>query len=261
MPLTSPSDVIPSLCAGAWPCSALPQSLELSGGLAKHVVVRRARRSQGFALCSCAGTALQLPHHRVPLLWMLPGSLSPSSSQRCHPWPSSPLSVRLPERGDSGAIVTELPCQAACVAAGRGGGTSCWRGLAAAGFCSALRSWKSSQVGATAAVTLHRGGRDPPFLLAVSPPAFPVPAVPPSAFVAQPQQTQLLPKPPREPVCSLLPGASLCRAARAVRSISLCWGLPLGSPDVLQFPWLFPPCLLPAGLVEIPAEGILQGYF
>lgn len=136
-------------------------------------------------------------HHWVPLLWTLPRSLSPSSSQRCHPWPSSPLSVRLLARGDSRAIVTELPCQAACVAAGRGGGgTSCWRGLAAAGFCSTLRSWKSSQAGATAAVTLHRGGRDPPFLLAVSPPAFPVPAVPPSAFVAQPQQTQLLPKPP-----------------------------------------------------------------
>lgn len=156
--LTCPSDVIPRLCAGAWPCSTLPQLFELSGGLAKQVMVRRARGPQGVALCSCARTTLQLPHHWVPLLWTLPRSLSPSSSRLCHPWQSSPLSVRLLEHGDSRAIVTELPCQAACVTAGRiGRGTSCWWGPAGAGFWSTLRSWKSSRAGATAAVTLHKG--------------------------------------------------------------------------------------------------------
>lgn len=254
--------------------------------------MRRARRSQGFALCFCAGTALQLP------------SLGPTALDAS----SQPLPILLPALSP----VAELP--PLCTPPGaRGQQGHCHRAALPGGVCRGRPRWRGHQLLAGAGcsgVLLHaevlevfssgshcccdtpQRGQGPSVSPSRVPPSLPSASSPALCLCCSATADPAPPEAPREapnlslcflaclggsccfsaalflpglhqglPACSLLPGASLCRAARAVRSISLCWGLPLGSPDVLQFPWLLPPRPLPADLVEIPAEGILQGYF
>lgn len=110
-----------------------------------------------------------------------PHRFAPSSPQAAlSPGQSSP-SLNM---GTAGPLSPSCPARQRVVRLAASVGTSIAGGLAGAGLCSLLRSWVSFQERA--------GGRDPAFLLS-SPP---VPAVPPSAFVAQLQHIQLLLKPP-----------------------------------------------------------------
>lgn len=131
-----------------------------------------------------------------------------------------PLSPSCPTR----QCVVRLAASVRTLAAG---------GLAGAGLCSLLRSWMSFQERAR--------DRDRAFLLS-SPP---VPAVPPSAFVAQLQHIQLLLKPSGRPFCLFLTVSEAHTTFQLLSSSPVFCLLPATQSilDAVLLPYPLPPNL------------------